>query len=358
MTEFVADAGPLPAGAAPPGIFRGAILASIVFHAVLIGGASLALGWPTDLDEVGVEAIAIDIVAWEEFSTTASTTVVQSSATETMQSAGVTVAAIEPVDVPSVEVATPVSDESVEMAESMPAAAVTPSAAVRVTEAVAPVPALTVTASDAVAVEAAVPLQPDVTVAGVAPISPLALVQPSTRQATSLEAEGVEPLPEKKPEIDRPRQPEKATRKPKREPTDLPRNDPTPQKKQAVPSGGNGGTSEADAAAAPAAASGKGKSGTAGNAAVDKYPGVVQRQLRRALRFPKGAGRARGEVHVRFVVSASGGASQISVVKSSNQSIIDQAAIETVERAAPFPPIPPESGKTTWSFTIPLRFAR
>jgi protein TonB len=31
---------------------------------------------------------------------------------------------------------------------------------------------------------------------------------------------------------------------------------------------------------------------------------------------------------------------------------------QTVARAAPFPPIPAEAGRSTWAFTVPLTFRR
>jgi protein TonB len=109
---------------------------------------------------------------------------------------------------------------------------------------------------------------------------------------------------------------------------------------------------------ASVASGGKGGGDAAGNAAVSKYPGLVQQRLRRALRFPKGAGGAQGEVQVQFVISASGGASNISVVRSSGHAVFDEAAVATVRRAAPFPPIPPAAGKSSWTMVVPLAFQR
>lgn len=63
-------------------------------------------------------------------------------------------------------------------------------------------------------------------------------------------------------------------------------------------------------------------------------------------------------MQVQFTVSAGGSASGIRVVSSSGNPVFDNAAIETVQRAAPFPAIPPESGKSEWTFTMPLGFVR
>ncbi|MBN9252357.1 MAG: TonB family protein, partial [Mesorhizobium sp.] len=62
----------------------------------------------------------------------------------------------------------------------------------------------------------------------------------------------------------------------------------------------------------------------------------------------------RGDVHVTFVVNAGGGVGGVSVVRSSGSPELDQAAIAMVRRAAPFPPIPPEAGRSSWAFTLPL----
>ena len=147
------------------------------------------------------------------------------------------------------------------------------------------------------------------------------------------------------------------------EPTEKPR---TPRAKAAA---GSAGHSAADATrgAADGSANGntlaKGKSGkstAAGNAAVSNYPGKVMAKLRRAARgISRGARmKAQRDVHIAFVVNASGGAGGIRIVQSSGSAALDQAALDTVARAAPFPPIPPEAKRSSWRFTLPLGVAR
>lgn len=132
---------------------------------------------------------------------------------------------------------------------------------------------------------------------------------------------------------------------------------------------GSGGKNQADTrrGASDGQANGttatKGKSGnsaSAGNAAVSNYPGKVVAKLRRALRgISRGArAKAQNDVHVGFVVNASGGVGSVRIVQSSGSADLDQAAMETVRRAAPFPPIPPEAGRSSWQFTLPLGLAR
>jgi protein TonB len=95
---------------------------------------------------------------------------------------------------------------------------------------------------------------------------------------------------------------------------------------------------------------------TAGNAAVSNYPGKIVSELRRSLRYPSEAKRNRitGEVRIRFVVTANGAAESIRIVRSSGSPILDQAALETVRRAAPFPAIPRAADRNNWPFTVPL----
>lgn len=168
------------------------------------------------------------------------------------------------------------------------------------------------------------------------------------------------PVPTPRPEYTPPPEP---VEKPKRVARETPKAE-KPHKVAHAPasktrretSAGHGGQARADARAG--ASGGGGQARQAGNAAVSNYPGQVTRKLRRALRYPREAGRQRlrGEVAVSFVVSRDGNAGSIRVVKSSGSPILDNAALETVRRAAPFPPIP--DGRPNWPFTVPLVFTR
>lgn len=103
-----------------------------------------------------------------------------------------------------------------------------------------------------------------------------------------------------------------------------------------------------------------GRSLESGNASVSNYPGKVYAKLRRSLRYPSEARRKRirGEVHVSFTVSRSGGVGGVRLARSSGSPVLDNAALETVRRAAPFPEIPAAAGRSSWSFTVPLQFRR
>jgi protein TonB len=100
--------------------------------------------------------------------------------------------------------------------------------------------------------------------------------------------------------------------------------------------------------------------GAAGNASVSNYPGKVVAKLRRSLRgIPRSAIRqARNDVQVGFTVGANGSVSGVRITRSSGSATLDQAALQVVRRAAPFPPIPAEAGRSSWAFAVPLGIAR
>lgn len=199
--------------------------------------------------------------------------------------------------------------------------------------------------------------------------------EPAPLQATPLlvaPLPGDEPDPEPAPPAepaeapDTPPEPPKLDKPPVEPPppkpatTAKPKETPEVAKPAARPkttSGGTGGTADADSAASKASPARSGSAGS-GSAAVSTYPGLVQKALRRALRYPKGAGRAGGEAHVSFTVSATGKVSGIHVVRSTGNATLDAEAVRTVERAAPFPAIPADAGRKSWTFTMPLLFKR
>jgi protein TonB len=96
-----------------------------------------------------------------------------------------------------------------------------------------------------------------------------------------------------------------------------------------------------------------GSSGGAGSAAVANYPGKVQSRIRRAVKVPSEYKRmsASMSVRVRLTIGGDGSLSGLSVARSSGIPELDQAVVSGVQRASPFPPLPPEWGKPSWTFT-------
>ena len=90
---------------------------------------------------------------------------------------------------------------------------------------------------------------------------------------------------------------------------------------------------------------------TRGNAAaISNYPGQVYRRIQH-LRQRRVA--EKGTVRIQIRISKSGGLGSIRVVASSGSRRIDQAALDHVRRAAPFPR-PPAGAQTT--FVVPIAF--
>ena len=98
----------------------------------------------------------------------------------------------------------------------------------------------------------------------------------------------------------------------------------------------------------------KGNSSAAGNAAVSNYPGKVRNKINRAKRRVSGGDR--GSVVVSFVVGSGGQASGIRVARSSGSAALDRAAVDSVQRAAPFAKIPEAAGRSSWAFNVPIVF--
>lgn len=98
----------------------------------------------------------------------------------------------------------------------------------------------------------------------------------------------------------------------------------------------------------------KGNSSMAGNAAVSNYPGKVRNKINRAKRRARGG--ESGTAVVSFVVGSGGQASGIRIARSSGSAALDQAAVDTVQRAAPFAKIPEDAGRSSWAFNVPILF--
>lgn len=83
--------------------------------------------------------------------------------------------------------------------------------------------------------------------------------------------------------------------------------------------------------------------------------GVTARLLSRKY-FPEGA--PGGSVVVNFSVASSGKLLGHRVVRSSGSSVLDQAALHIVERAAPFPAFPSSLTASHLNFNVPMSFNR
>jgi protein TonB len=178
-----------------------------------------------------------------------------------------------------------------------------------------------------------------------ATVAPMETVVPEEKPEPE---EVVKAEPEKKPEPKK--KPEKE--KPKTKPVKKKAGDEGKQQ-ETVTKGQADGVEGATATA-------QGKKGAvarqSGNSNFANYIGKVRAKLARTKRYPPSARRekAQGTVTVRFVVSADGGASGVSIVRSSGFAVLDEAAIDAVRRAAPFPDTP---DGTSEPFVIPIDYS-
>lgn len=89
------------------------------------------------------------------------------------------------------------------------------------------------------------------------------------------------------------------------------------------------------------------------------YQAQVARRIHSVKRYPFEARRNReeGKVRVRFVITGGGGVEALEVIASSGYSSLDQAALDAINRAAPFPPLPAETGLSELVIVAPITFS-
>lgn len=332
---------------------RFAISGSLLMHG---GAAALVMGFATLTPPpplAATDVVSIDIIATHSFSTNA-TEIIQSDATVTAISAGgkpVEVASLTPLkpDALLPKSLEPIAPNTAAEVEPTAQKEIKPSASKRQPDAAKPIEpqaAINVLSARTNRVNPQAALAPErIALAALEPTAALA-VPTQDVQATPVPV----PLPRlaNRPEHKEPARakPTKTTKKKTKKKT-AKKAKTRKDKAKTASRGGNGGASSADSRASAARSA----------AAVSNYPGKIISKLRRALRFPKGT-RKSGEVRVQFKVAQNGRASSIRVVRSSGDKRLDAAAIATVKRAAPFPPIPPKAGRRSWTFTVPLAFRR
>jgi protein TonB len=187
-------------------------------------------------------------------------------------------------------------------------------------------------------------------------VPPVAPVPAEIAPVQPTETAEIAPEPDKTQKPDPKPVAEKTVQKPK------PVEKKQPPKKAKVTSGSQGennqdskrGSADGNVAAASDQNSrSAGSSGGAGSAAVANYPGKVQSRIRRSVKVPSEYKRmsASMNVRIRLSIGSTGGISGLSIARSSGIPELDQAVVDGVRRAAPFPPLPAEWGKPVWTFT-------
>lgn len=93
-------------------------------------------------------------------------------------------------------------------------------------------------------------------------------------------------------------------------------------------------------------------------AASNLYDARVAGHLKSFVRYPSEARGASGTVVVRFEINPTGDVLHSEVQRSSGNRILDQEALETLQRASPFPPFPAGKLKPKESYIVPIQFYR
>jgi protein TonB len=197
------------------------------------------------------------------------------------------------------------------------------------------------------------PAQPDLAVPLASePTSPLQATE-APQTAPPVTPQVQQPLPDeaatqvsRRPAL-RPKSVEAMAPKPKPAAKPAPRKPPPKgNAKTAAKAGTTDGQANAEAkAAANRRAS---EAAKAANAAASNYPGQVMARIAR-LRRPRTS--SRGSATIAFTVAGNGGLSGARVSASSGSAQLDQAALDLVRRAGPFPP-PPQGAQRSFSIRI------
>ncbi|MEI9401272.1 energy transducer TonB [Mesorhizobium argentiipisi] len=132
----------------------------------------------------------------------------------------------------------------------------------------------------------------------------------------------------------------------------IPSAKPSPATGSPRPIAALGAITDGDEADFAKIASKGGKQAATGNAIESRYSGEIQKKLARANRRVSKSiqAKARNNARVVFVVAADGSVSDLQLAESSGSDDLDQFALKLVRQQAPFPPIPPETGRSSWVF--------
>jgi protein TonB len=193
-----------------------------------------------------------------------------------------------------------------------------------------------------------------------APVESKAQPEPDPTPEKPTEQTSVEPEPrpqkppEEKPEIKPEPEKSELAMLPPRRPVEKPvEKKPKPKHKQAsLASAPTAAEQKAERAAAPSAGAGSHNPN-----AVPNWKSELVARLERAKRYPPEA-QSRGDhgvVRIAFSIDRSGGVHNARIVGSSGSSLLDQATLSLLSRAAPLPPPPAEMGAQV-AIVVPIRY--
>ncbi|WP_170984563.1 TonB family protein [Rhodoligotrophos defluvii] len=213
----------------------------------------------------------------------------------------------------------------------------------------------------------------------VAAVDPLSPLEPVEDVQETIEASAPVPKPKSKPVVEKPaaepkkaeperKVTEKAAPERKRDRKEATKASPratrqkTARSRSKGPAKADAGNARVSASAASGIARGNRgiRQAEAGWSSRSNYAGRIVAHLQRHKHYPEAAARngTTGVATLTFSIASNGRLTSVRLRGSSGAAILDQAALDTVRRASPFPPIPPEAGVSAMTFTVPLRYKR
>ncbi len=89
-----------------------------------------------------------------------------------------------------------------------------------------------------------------------------------------------------------------------------------------------------------------------------RYQDMIKQRIEKVRRYPAFAKRQgiEGAVHLNFQVLSNGLSKDIKIIFSSGSNVLDKEAVATIQRANPFPPIPPKINQNFVSIELSIAF--
>lgn len=226
------------------------------------------------------------------------------------------------------------------------------------TETAKPVEAAEVPNVPVTPVEQARPVE---TVKPVEPVKPVETVKvrDETRPMKAAEVPPPPPPPVK-PVVKKPEPPKPVEPAPQQVARAEPSPSPAPAESAPAPSvagsAGQSGT-QASSNAGPATSASQSAGGGMPGSSAD-YLALVQAWLERHKEYPRRAQlrRIEGTAVLRFVMDREGKLVSYRLERGSGHSVLDEAVREMIERASPFPPLPPEIQQANLELVVPVSF--
>lgn len=227
-----------------------------------------------------------------------------------------------------------------------------------VTEAVKPIETAEVPDVPVTPVEQARPVEPVKPIEPVKPVEPVK-VKEEPEKVKMAEVPPPPPPPPVKPVVKKP-EPPKPVQQPK--PQQVAKAEPAPVQAEAAPapsvagSAGKSGAQDSQNAGTTNSTSASSGGGMPGSSA--DYLALVQAWLERHKEYPRRAQlrRIEGTAVLRFVMDREGKLVSYRLERGSGHSVLDEAVREMIERASPFPPLPPEIQQANLELVVPVSF--